>query len=48
MGAWLVRRIGAAVLSAWLVLTLAFFALRWLPGDAPIRRTSHAPIVRPR
>ncbi len=34
MGAWLVRRIGAAVLSAWLVLTLAFFALRWLPGDA--------------
>lgn len=28
------RRIGAAVLVAWLALTLTFVALRWLPGDA--------------
>lgn len=34
MIAFVVRRFGAAVIVAWLALTLAFVALRWLPGDA--------------
>ncbi len=28
------RRLGAALLVAWLAVTLAFVALRWAPGDA--------------
>lgn len=31
---FILRRTGAALIVAWLALTLAFVALRWLPGDA--------------
>lgn len=34
MIAFVVRRLGGALVVAWLALTLAFVALRWLPGDA--------------
>ncbi|MBN2305247.1 MAG: ABC transporter permease [Anaerolineae bacterium] len=30
----LVQRLGAALVVAWLALTLVFVALRWIPGDA--------------
>ncbi len=31
---FVMRRLGAALLVAWLAVTLAFVALRWAPGDA--------------
>jgi ABC-type dipeptide/oligopeptide/nickel transport system permease component len=31
---FILRRLGAALIVAWLALTLAFIALRWMPGDA--------------
>lgn len=34
MIAFVVRRLGGVLVVAWLALTLAFVALRWLPGDA--------------
>jgi peptide/nickel transport system permease protein len=31
---FILRRLGAALLVAWLAVTLAFIVLRWVPGDA--------------
>jgi ABC-type dipeptide/oligopeptide/nickel transport system permease component len=31
---FVLRRLGAALVVAWLAMTLAFIALRWVPGDA--------------
>lgn len=31
---FVIRRLGAALLVAWVAVTLAFVALRWVPGDA--------------
>jgi peptide/nickel transport system permease protein len=39
-----VRRAGAALLVAWLALTLAFVVLRALPGDAVDATLTHAGI----
>jgi ABC-type dipeptide/oligopeptide/nickel transport system permease component len=42
LGAYLLRRSGAALLTIWLALTLAFFALRIVPGDAMAARLAQA------
>jgi ABC-type dipeptide/oligopeptide/nickel transport system permease component len=42
LGAYLLRRTGAALLTIWLALTLAFFALRIVPGDAMAARLAQA------
>lgn len=37
-----VRRVGVALVVAWLAMTLAFVALRWVPGDAVDATLTHA------
>ena len=36
------RRVGVALVVAWLAMTLAFVALRWVPGDAVDSTLTHA------
>lgn len=42
MSVYLLRRTGAALLTIWLALTLAFWALRIVPGDAMAARLAQA------
>ncbi len=39
------RRVGVALVVAWLALTLAFVTLRWVPGDAVDATLAHAGIA---